>query len=235
MKLTSQELATSARNLNIGSTTNESVILSSYDQLRKANDGQEEVLRVLTTSKNILLANIVKTRSLEEKTQRVQLDIRVRNFCKKCDGKGFFPIFKVEVLHRPCTDCGGTGVLSKKCKTCNGNGEIYIDPPEREPAMVQMKEKKICPTCRGTKKYRFVKNSKRRKDIKCPKCKGGGLVDVLNQTSKLDNIRICGACKGTGKRSDRPSIKANDTKTNASIAELVSPETRLKLSQLELG
>lgn len=61
--------------------------------------------------------------------------------------------------HEVCNSCDGSGVLTKVCRRCNGkkfiNGEV-------------------CPLCRGTGRYLFMKNQRRKQEIVCPSCNGSG-------------------------------------------------------------
>ena len=58
-----------------------------------------------------------------------------------------------------CNKCDGSGILTKKCRKCNGT---------------KLFKNKECPLCKGSGKYVFMKNKHRHETIKCDQCNGTG-------------------------------------------------------------
>jgi DnaJ-class molecular chaperone len=136
------------------------------------------------SAKNQLLIHMIQT------NQNKNLQIFLKNVCKKCNGIGF-DISIFTTINVKCPDCKGTGWLVTECRTCKGTGKIGEIP---------------CYTCKGTGIY-IYKETINYPGKKCLRCNGEGMIKMLVQ--KIEDIKICPNCKGTGvfKIAENPVIE----------------------------
>ena len=72
---------------------------------------------------------------------------------------------KVQSLYKyvTCNRCNGSGILTKKCRGCNGTGKVKGE---------------TCNICKGSGIYKFHANKRRKEDLKCDRCNGSGKVRI---------------------------------------------------------
>jgi DnaJ-class molecular chaperone len=159
----------------------------------KFTNGGEKERRALIEAKIHL--NIF----LEEKRRKEgsSFTIPLKNFCKRCGSKGYFPYREKILKTNTCKYCQGTGVKTVHCKKCTGTGRINGE---------------VCSTCKGSGKYHLFK-----KNIPCKYCKGTAERDEVVD-GKIIDIQICKSCRGAGFNTEFPPILSK-TNLNDTISE----------------
>lgn len=139
-------------------------------------------------------SKITLTLHLDEECHRENRAFRVmvKNYCKKCNSKGYIP--EREKILRPenCPDCDGTGIKTVPCKKCKGTGYT---------------EGNLCSVCGGKRVYRLYKTKDRPMDYLCGRCQGTGKIQKVYSGPNIVDFEICSSCKGPGFNISFPALK----------------------------
>jgi len=92
-----------------------------------------------------------------------------------------------------CDRCGATGLVTKKCETCEGKGVVT---PEWG-----IQRKITCPFCKGNKTATYTCSAcSGAKTVKCSQCKNGTVIPPCPNCTNGSLDRTCEKCGGTGTR-----------------------------------
>ncbi len=179
-----EDLAAATKLLNVSKESNETQVLSIYQRML-TNSTTQQRTRDLIKAKNIVIQSIIEKQLKQSRFFTLKIPPEF-SACETCRGTGQIYKLRVEVTDT-CRSCRGTGIRTEPCKHCDGTG-----------SKITSKGKKKCPTCKGTRIYRFKKGPKRLEDEPCKDCLGTGNKKRLILTGRIEKHTTCISCKGIG-------------------------------------
>ena len=192
-----ENIKTAAALLGIQENSSSIEVLSKYQKLTKIST-HSRLFKNITKAKCTMIRHIIE----EQLKHKPRFEIKIPpkfDVCEACKGTGEkYRFERVEIIDNKCEGCGGSGYRTEPCKTCNATGTVIYKGQKRK-----------CPTCKGTKVYKFKKNSKRIQPQYCKICGGSGNRKRVVLTGKIDLHTQCKLCKGTGMKKTKkkqPSI-----------------------------
>jgi len=195
--------------LKIKEDSNSIEVLSAYQNLTETFL-EPTIFKNITKAKCLMIRNIIEEQLKSKPQFKIELPPGF-NPCEACKGTGEkYRFERVEIIDNKCKSCRGSGIRTEPCKTCNVTGTID-----------HKGKKKTCPTCKGTKIYKFEKTLKRTQPQYCKECGGTGNRKRIVLTGKIDLHTQCKLCRGTGKKKTKKKQHLSNPVLTEDIATII--------------